>query len=438
MVGSRRYGEREVDGAVNATTAPRHPGSALKPFVYALALEGGDHPGTPVLDVPTEWRDYHPRALDRRHRGLVSMREALGSSLNVPAVRTAERVGIDALTELLRAAGLRTIDPDPGAHGLALALGAAPVRLVDLAAAYAALARGGTFRAPVYLRGERGPARRVLSARTAHLLTDMLADPAARRVEFGLETPLELPFAAAVKTGTSQSFCDNVVVGYTPEVTVAVWVGNFDGAPMHGVLSLVGAAPLFRDAMLAAMEGRPRRAFEPPDGLERVRVCPVSGRPRGPHCPHGRLEWMARERGAARCDWHGAEGLELPPELVAHGFFAGGAHRAGRGLGGRFGAGAGARGRPRIVAPADGAVLVVDPLLPAAMQRAPLRVAAPPGTARVRWEVDGDAVAEVEAPFEARWALRPGRHRVRAVALAEGERASAAIEITVEGPGGEQ
>ncbi|HJL19312.1 MAG TPA: penicillin-binding protein 1C [Sandaracinaceae bacterium LLY-WYZ-13_1] len=422
MVGSRRYGERAVDGAVNATTASRHPGSALKPFVYALAFERGDRPSTPVLDVPTEWRDYHPRGLDRRHRGLVSVREALGSSLNVPAVRTAERLGIADLTAWLRRLGMTTIDPDPRHHGLSLALGGAPVRLLDLAVAYATLARGGVHRPARFVAGEPLPGTRVLSAASAYLVTDVLADPRARRAEFGLETPLELPFDVAVKTGTSQAFCDNVVVGYTPEVTVAVWVGNFDGEPMHGLLSMSGAAPLFRDAMLAAMEGRPRRAFAPPEGVERVRVCPRSGRPVGPHCPRGRREPVATaHRPAATCDWHGPDGLRVPPEAFAHGV-----------------RGAPAGDRVAILAPADGATVVRDPVLPATAQRVVLRVAPPAGTARVRWEVDGRVVAEPAAPFEAFWAPSPGPHRIRAVAETErgGERASAPIEITVDEPGG--
>ncbi len=411
MVGSRRYGEVEVSGAVNATTALRNPGSALKPFVYALALEGGDQPSTAVLDAPTQWRDYHPRAIGGRYRGLVSYRDALGGSLNIPAVRVAERVGIDDLARLLRRSGLSTVHSDAGRYGLALALGAAPVRLVDLAGAYAMLARGGRYRAPVTRLGTAGPSRRVLSAQTAYLVTHMLADPRARAGEFGLETPLELPFEAAVKTGTSQAFCDNVVVGYTTEVTVAVWVGNFDGEPMRGVLSMVGAAPLWRDAMLAAMDGRPRRAFARPDGIERRPVCTVSGRPRGPHCPHVRMEQLATAHVAPPCDWHGPEGLAVPPSAFRRGAEAGG-------------------GAVRITSPADGAVVVVDPLLPRRAQAVPLRASVASTTGRVRWEVDGEVVADVEAPFSTYWTPTAGRHRVRVIAGAEASEIALWVEVT--------
>ncbi len=399
MVGSRRYGERDVQGAVNATTAARHPGSALKPFVYALALERGDAPSSLVLDAPAEWRDYHPRALDLRHRGLVTYRDALGGSLNVPAVRVAERVGLDALGRLLRDAGMDTVDEDPRRYGLALALGAAPVRLIDLAGAYSALARGGVYRRPAVLAGEGGEPRRILSEATAYQLSDMLADAGARRAVFGPETPLELPFAAAVKTGTSQAYCDNVVVGYTPEVTVAVWVGNFDGEPMRGVLSMVGAAPLWRDAMLAAMEGRARRGFARPASVERRPVCPASGQPVGPSCPHARMEEL-RAGVEATCDVHGSGAAP-----------------------------GGARG-PRIRSPADGAIFVIDPALPRRSQAIPLRADLPASDPRARWAVDGVRVAETDARGTAYWAPTPGRHRV-GLSSASGE---AQIELTVEGP----
>jgi len=388
--------------------------------------------------VPTEWKGYHPRAATRRYRGIVPMREALGGSLNVPAVRVAEQQGVGDLVHLLRGAGLGTIDPDPEDSGLALALGAAPVRLIDLAGAYATLARGGRYVEPILVRGRGhgGPGRRVLSAPAAYIVTTMLADATARRSEFGFETPLELPFPAAVKTGTSQSFCDNVVVGYTPEVTVGVWVGNFDGRPMKGLLSLEGAAPLWRDAMLAAMQGRPRRDFAQPDGVSTVEVCPLSGKLRGPHCPHGRREVVATAQMPEQvCDWHRAGGVSLPAEAIAHAdvisedaYLPG--HGALRALAD------GGEGEVDILSPAADATFVVDPVLSAATQRVPLRAAvAAAGAEQVRWEIDGRPIATVGAPYAASWAPRHGTHRIRAVALSPdggGEVAEAQTQIRVE------
>jgi penicillin-binding protein 1C len=425
MVGSRRYGEQAVQGAVNATTAARHPGSTLKPFVYALALTDGAHPGTPVFDVPTTWRGYTPRALDGRHRGVVSLRDALGSSLNVPATRLAAQVGADRLARTLHAAGLRTLDARPGRYGLSLALGGARTRLVDLAEAYATLARGGVHwpvRLVVADPHATPDATRVLDARAAYLTTRMLADAGARRRTFGLETPLELPFPVAVKTGTSQGHQDDVVVGYTPELVVAVWAGNFDGEPTHEVLAMEGAAPLFRDAMRVAVESLHAEGnspdFAPPAGIVTREVCPLSGLLRGPSCPHARVEEMDAAHVPARtCEWHRADGLALPAEVS-------GWHPGALPLP----AVAGAR-RLEIVGPADGARLRLDPLLPRSAQAAHLRVAVrAPHVTHVRWEVDGAHLADARAPFDASLPLTPGTHRVRAV-LPDGERDELVLHV---------
>lgn len=293
MVGSRRYGEEAVAGAVNVTTALRPPGSTLKPFVYALALEDGAHPSTPVLDVPTHYLGYQPRGLHLRYHGAVPTREALGSSLNVPAVREAERLGPRRIARLLHDAGLRSVDPREEL-GLSIALGGVSVPLLELANAYATLARGGLYRPVRWVRRDAmSPGERVLSAETAFMITDSLADESARRREFGIETPLALGFRVAAKTGTSQAYGDNVVVGYTPAVTVAVWVGNFDGTPMHGLLAMEGAAPLWRSAMQLSHAGRAVERFVRPEGVTRMMICAEDGlAARGRSCARKRLEWV--------------------------------------------------------------------------------------------------------------------------------------------------
>jgi penicillin-binding protein 1C len=377
MVGSRQYGEEAVDGSVNATLARRHPGSALKPFVYALAIERGAHPGTRVLDEPVELTGYRPRSVDGRYFGWVSYRDALGSSLNVPAVRLTNELGVREVASFMRDAG---IDRADARVGLPIALGASEVRLIDLAEAYATLARGGVHLDAHLTNEGAGSARRVMREETAYLVTRMLADSSARRLGFGFETPLDLPFEVAVKTGTSQSFCDNVVVGYTPEVTVAAWVGNFDGAPMRGVLSIEGAAPLFREAMLAAMEGREPVAFARPVGIERVPICTDTGLPAGDECTNVRIEELPRRSAAVTED----------------------ATRT-------------RRSRLRISAPANDSRIVRDPILPLDSQR--IRIEAESDASRVRFELDGERVAELGAPYRASIPLVPGMHRLRAITV---------------------
>jgi penicillin-binding protein 1C len=395
MVGSREYGEARVDGSVNATLARRHPGSALKPFVYALALERGESPSSRVLDAPVDFAGYRPRAIAETHLGWVSYREALGSSLNVPAIRLTNELGVEEVARLMQDVGLDGAD---ARAGLPIALGAVEVRLIDLAEAYATLARGGVHLEARLTDGvERAP-RRVLDEGTAYLVTDMLADAGARRLGFGFETPYDFSFDVAVKSGTSQSFCDNVVVGYTPEVTVAVWVGNFDGAPMHGVLSIEGAAPLFRDAMLAAMDGRPRARFERPGGLREVSICVDTGLVATPACARVRTELVA----AAAAERLGETSTAARP--------------LDDGL--------------RITAPADGARIVRDALLPAEMQR--IRLEAETDAPRVRFLLDGELVAEVAAPYRTSIPLVPGVHRLRAVAVGARHTPSDEITLTVE------
>jgi penicillin-binding protein 1C len=192
----------------------------------------------------------------------VRLREALGSSLNVPAVYTTTELGQERVLARLRDVGLGTLTEDAEHYGPAIALGDGEVRLWDLVGAYAALARGGTWRPIRAVRRvgdvalEPVAERRVMTEASAAMVTDVLRDRAARIGAFGEHTALELPFEVAAKTGTSKGYRDNWTVGYTPEVTVGVWVGNFDGAPMHNVSGITGAAPLFREAISAAMRRR--------------------------------------------------------------------------------------------------------------------------------------------------------------------------------------
>lgn len=255
MVGSRDYDDGARQGAVNGTTSRRSAGSTLKPFLYAMAFERGATPESQILDRPSAWPDYLPRNVNREPQGWVTLERALGSSLNVPAVALLERTGVPEFSLTLSRLGFARVDVSGASHGLSLALGAVPVSLVELAGAYAALANDGVFRRPALSDGATSSTR-VFTREAARSVTRVLADPGARQPEFGLETPLELPFPVAAKTGTSSAYCDNWTVGYTKELTVAVWVGNFDGRPLRGALAMEGAAPLFQDAMFEAMRGR--------------------------------------------------------------------------------------------------------------------------------------------------------------------------------------
>ena len=299
-------------GANDGVLALRQPGSALKPFVYELAMEElGLVPSSVLPDVELSFpgpdgASFRPRNYDGAFHGPVLLRDALGSSFNIPAVHVAERLGAAAVLERLRGLGFSSLDREADHYGLAIALGDGEVRLIDLANAYATLARGGLARPVVATlgAGEDVAPIRVLDERSTYLVTHILSDPSARLASFGDDSVLELPFEAAAKTGTSKGYRDNVTVGYTPEITVAVWVGNFDGSPMRGVSGITGAGPLFREVMTAAARLRPPTRFERPDGLVDVEVCALSGHRPGPDCPHRRLDLLPEGVSLESCEMH--------------------------------------------------------------------------------------------------------------------------------------
>ncbi len=289
LVGSPDFDGEEA-GQFDAALAERQPGSALKPFVYALAFERGWSPASTIDDVQTSFAmpggDWVPVNYDHEFHGTVRAREALANSYNVPAALLTERLGVPDVLDRMRAAGLATLREDADHYGVGLALGDGEVRLVDLVAAYGTLARGGRSLDPTILAHVRGPdgrslplpmrpERRVFSAQAAWLVGHVLQDRTARVAAFGEASVLELPFDAAVKTGTSSGSRDNWTVGFANDVVVGVWVGRPDGAGMHGLSGVSGAAPVWRRVIsVAAARGAPRWP-DPPAGIVRRRFGPV-------------------------------------------------------------------------------------------------------------------------------------------------------------------
>ena len=205
-----------------------------------------------ATEFPTATGLYRPVNYDRRHQGLVSFRSALANSRNVPAVRLLEQLGGPAvLQERLLELGFSTLEQAPDHHGLGLALGNAEVRLLELANAYACLARLGIHRPLRLLETDASPqserSTQICSPGPARHIAEILSDNQARAYAFGLESPLRMPFPVACKTGTSSDYRDNWAFGYTPEFTVGVWVGNPDASPMRQVSGLSGAGPVLRD-----------------------------------------------------------------------------------------------------------------------------------------------------------------------------------------------
>lgn len=307
MIGSADYFDREHDGQVNVALANRQPGSALKPFTYALALKNGATAATTISDIETQFftqdgNPYVPRNYDYGYHGLVRYREALANSFNIPAVKILEKVGVENLLRFLQSAGISTLTKSPDHYGLALTLGDGEVKLLELAQAYGMLARGGktlplrtlldekTVRRTPDSSGDNG--RQLIDNKIAWLITDILDDDTARLPEFGEGGVLEFEFPVAAKTGTTRNSRDNWTFGYTADRIVGVWVGNADNTPMRDTSGVTGAGPIFHDTMLAAMKNLPKSGFERPQGIVQKEICTLSGKLPTDNCPYKMSEWF--------------------------------------------------------------------------------------------------------------------------------------------------
>jgi penicillin-binding protein 1C len=420
LVGSRDFFDEVHDGQVNGALALRQPGSTLKAFTYALALENGLTAASLLDDSPAEFSqvegNYRPQNYDRRYHGLISLRAALACSYNVPAVAVLQAIGPDLLYRRLHSLGFLSLKQDPGFYGVGLTLGNGEVSLLELVRAYSALARQGVYlpeksvlrmlkkddrEAPAPVREA---AARVFSAQVAYIITDILADPDARRPSFGYHNPLSFPFPVAAKTGTSKDFRDNWTVGYTPRYTVGVWVGNFEGEPMHNVSGISGSGPIFRDIMLLLHPKEDTAGFPEPEGIVRADICPLSGLKPTASCPGVVAEvFVEGTEPRELCGYHhrGAEAVITADEV-----------------GGRT-----APSRFEIAFPRAGDIFKLDPILRKEYQRIKLRAAVPrtAGISRVEWWVNGDKVGEAEPPsFSLFWNLRPGSYTIKAKTVRNG------------------
>ena len=441
MVGNRDFWNEAESGQVNLTLAPRQPGSALKPFLYATALERGFTAASMLLDVPSSFTSeaglYQPLNYDRRFNGPVTLRTALASSLNVPAVRTLDALGTDAFLTTAHRFGLSTLT-DAEVYGLALTLGGGEVRLLDLTNAYAALANGGQITTPyaierirdasgavVYERGAAS-ATRVIPEENAFILADILSDADARELGFGYAPVLRLPFRAAAKTGTTTEFRDNWTVGFTPQRAVGVWVGNADNTAMRNVSGIDGAAPIWRGVMEAAMSGAEPTWPQPPSTLVRIPVCLPVGLKPGPDCPAVVDEWLLpgtepqETEDYYRRDESGLLLINPPAEARGWALAAGLPLYEGTATG----------PQTFVVQPASGSVLFLAPELPS--QVALLRASAPAGTRLLEFFVDGELVRRAEPGEPVPWPLEVGTHTLEVRAsLLDGQVVMAQAEFEV-------
>ena len=284
LVGSADFFDGHGDGQNNGAVARRSPGSALKPFLYAKAIDDGRLvPETYLLDIPTDYSGYVAENYDGAYRGRVTTRDALIQSLNAPAVHLVSELGVDSFLTTLRRGGLRTLDRSSADYGLPLILGAGEVRLLDLTNLYATLAEGGVHRPVRIFGGAKPTARgeRIFSAEATALITEVLCELRRPDMPQGWELTADTP-RIAWKTGTSYGHRDAWSIGFTSRYTIGVWIGNFDG---HGVKGLSGsedAAPLLFDLFRGIDHTSVARRATP--RLESIEICAVSHELPTPHC----------------------------------------------------------------------------------------------------------------------------------------------------------
>ncbi|HEY9885570.1 MAG TPA: penicillin-binding protein 1C, partial [Thermosynechococcaceae cyanobacterium] len=438
-VGSPDYFADAQNGRNDGVQALRQPGSTLKPFLYELALEQRViRPNTILADIPTRYaipgaQLYTPSDYSETFQGPVRVRVALANSLNVPAVRVLEKVSVKAFLDRLHQLGFTHLTQPADHYGLGLALGGGEVSLWELARAYLVLANQGQPVALQVMREEsrewgagsegkrqkaKGKGQDELKTQNSKLLipqasssiwsliTDMLNDPHARAKAFGVDSLLSLPFPAAVKTGTSSDFRDTWTIGFTRDYTVAVWVGNFDGAPMRQVSGITGAAPLWNRIMLHLHEQREPAAFPSPEGLVKRPICALSGARPTPACPSVVQEYFEPQalgeydrqpdpfyQAVATSKGQREYRLKLPPEYNEWLAMQPLKPTAADGL--------------RILSPRDGDVFLLEPGATDSAQRLQFKLASPLNQT-VEWLLNGQPLA-TQTPGSIFWVPKPGR-----------------------------
>jgi len=370
-------GLKSTAASVDGANARRQAGSTLKPHLYAQVIEHGWLTAASILDDSPVQLDtasglYVPKNYDHSFKGPVSVRHALASSLNVPAVRALVIDDVQQFRDRLWALGYHGLVEDGEYYGFSLALGSAEVSLVEQANAFRTFANSGKW-SPVHfvdMRDDRKDARQIVSPAAAFIVGDILADASARADAFGADSALRLPFWAAAKTGTSKGMRDNWCIGWSDRFTVAVWVGNLEGDSMRAVSGTSGAAPVWRDVMLALHAGNPGKPPTMPGGIEARQVA--------------------------------LPGTREPPRREY--FLAGTAQS-------EMAAAPQASRRPRITSPVSGSVYALDPDIPIDRQR--LAVTVSGSVAGYRLVLDKQPLGDADAGQQI--LPRPGIHMLALV-----------------------
>ena len=382
-VGSAGYGDPR-GGAIDFSRAARSPGSTLKPFLYAAALQHGLlHPADMLDDGPGRVGAIHDA--DSRYLGPLPPSQALANSRNVPAAEVLRRLGLGAGFDLFHALGLQALDETPDSLGLAMAIGAMPTSLDRLADAYLTLADDGVQHDLLWYHGQlRAPARRVFSATAAREVGLFLSDPLARLPSFARYGSTEYPFPVAVKTGTSQGFRDAWTLAWSPRFVVGAWVGRSDAGTMAGLGGANSAADLVHAVLLALHHATAGdlddTSFAAPTDYAPKQICAGPAETPRDDCSHTLLTWVLRRDAATVPTTRVQPGADPVIQLS-------------------------------VVTPEAGTSVWLNPESPAAANRLVLRAKTMPHVPQVVWYVDGTPFALTDPDQSVTWPMRTGEHR---------------------------
>lgn len=380
---------------IDVLTRPRQPGSTLKPFLYAQAIEKGWTAATIIDDSPLAQpvgRGLHSfHNYSRQYYGPLRLRDALANSLNIPAVRTMAHVGRAHFLRRLHDLGFKSLAAHPDYYGDGLALGNGEVTLLELTQAYAVLARNGLYRPVSLFRGQHrdAAARRVYTPETSSLIAHILSDPDARRLEFGRGTLLHLPVQTAVKTGTSSDYHDAWAMGFNHRYTVGVWMGNVDNTPMKEVSGSLGPALVLRAVYAELNRRHSARPLLLSPRLKQARICRVTGLLATRNSP-SMVEWFrAGHAPKERCTLnHDASAVATQSKT---------------------------RRDMRLLQPTPGLQMAMDPRIPDNKERFPMRLSQPVPGGRIEWIIDGKRVATTRGDDpQYLWPLARGAHTAQA------------------------
>lgn len=323
MVGSAEFGP-VAGGYNNVCVSRRSGGSILKPFLYALALEKGFYPSFVIADTMQPFKtpqgEYLPYNADRRDYGPVTVRTALGNSLNIAAVKMLNLVGIrDFFSFLVDLELLQAVDQAAEFYGLGLAIGNPELRMLDIIRAYGVFANAGRLKNLSFILNEKVIEKELLSPAVAYLIYDILSDPAARLLTFGTPAFFKFKTRWALKTGTSTNYRDSWLVAFNNRYLLAIWVGNFDGSPTRNLSGAGACGPIAKNIIDYLDAGGFYGEVTVPAGINRVKVCSVSGQRPGHHCRLVGYDLMnGSENDLPWCSFHQSDNAahELPADYA--------------------------------------------------------------------------------------------------------------------------